>query len=141
VNLLDGDGWRVELPDGLIARDHQASGYESGMIARGWLGDSPVTAVVQTKPLEGGFNAFVRQVLSTWIESSQRRVDVPNANDAIRADGIVEFDGLGARDDRERCMTVLAKRGGRVWSLTVRCRPDDGLEGELEPIFDSFALT
>jgi hypothetical protein len=53
---------------------------------------------------------------------------------------VIEFDGLGAKDDRESCTTVVAKRGGRVWSLTVRTRPEDGIGAEVEPIIASFEL-
>jgi len=58
----------------------------------------------------------------------------------VRINGFIEFDGLGAKDDRERCVTVLAKRAGRGYSLTVRSRPEDGIDAELEPIVDSFEL-
>ena len=69
-----------------------------------------------------------------------RRIEVANAGDAVRVDGFIEFDGLGAADDRERWVTVLAKRGRKVTSLTVRSRPEDGIEAELEPLIRSFAL-
>jgi hypothetical protein len=141
MNPIAGDGWRVSIPDGLIAKDHQAFGYHSGMIARGWIGEAPVTVIVQVKELETGFNDWVRQVHRTWLEVwSQERVSVPGAADAIRTDGVIEFDGLGAKDDRENCTTVLTKRGRRVWSLTVRSRPEDAIETEIEPIVGSFEL-
>ena len=54
---------------------------------------------------------------------------------------MIEFDGLGAKDDRENCTSLLAKRGRRVWSLTVRTRPEDGIEADVEPIVQSFELT
>jgi hypothetical protein len=75
-----------------------------------------------------------------WLEHQVRRVEVPGAADAARIDGVIEFDGLGAKDDRENCTTVAAKRSGRVWSLTVRTRPEDGIEAEVEPIVSSFEL-
>ena len=138
---LSGTGWRVELPNGLIAKDHKAWGYEGGMIARGWVGDAPVTAVVQHKRLETGFNAWARELARSWLELEQsRRVNVPGAQDAWRLEGVVDFDGLGAKDDRENCVALLAKRGGRVWSLTIRSRPEDGIGAQLEPVLDSFEL-
>ena len=83
----------------------------------------------------------LKVVHRAWLEHvSQERVDVAGAQDAIRTDGVIEFDGLGAKDDRENCTTVLAKRGRRVWSLTVRTRPEDGIEPEVEPIVGSFEL-
>ena len=136
----EGDGWRLNLPTGLIAKESAAYGYESGMIARGWIGEAPVTVVVQVKSLETGFNDWVRQVHRLWLDRRERRIKVPGAADAIRSDGVIEFDGLGAKDDRENCTTVLAKRGRRVWSLTVRTRPEDGIELEVEPIVESFEL-
>jgi hypothetical protein len=138
VKTIEGDGWRVAVPDGLIARDHQAYGYESGAIARGWAGDAPMTVIVQVKPLGTGFNEHVRNLHRVWLEHRVERVKVPGAADAARIDGVIEFDGLGAKDDRESCTTVAAKSHGRVWSLTVRTRPEDGID--IEPIIASFAL-
>jgi hypothetical protein len=37
-------------------------------------------------------------------------------------------------------VTVVAKRGRKVTSLTIRSRPEDGIEAELEPIVESFEL-
>jgi len=141
LKARSGDGWKAELPDGLIAADHTAWGYESGMIARGWIGEAPVTVIVQVTALEGGFNEWVRHVHRVWLERTERRIQVPGAQDAIRSDGVIEFDGLGAKDDRENCTTVLAKRSRRVWSLTVRTRPEDGIAAEVDPIVASFELT
>jgi hypothetical protein len=140
VTLVTGDGWAVAVPDGLIAKDHQAYGYESGAIARGWIGDAPVTVIVQVTTIDRGFNDWVRHVHRVWLEQRSERIDVPGAQDAIRTDGVIEFDGLGAKDDRENCTTVLAKHGRRVWSLTVRTRPEDGIEAEVEPIVGSFEV-
>lgn len=137
---LEGDGWRLELPDGLIAKDHRAWSYDSGAIARGWIGEAPVTVIVQVRRLEVGFNDWVRELHRHWLERDQQRISVPGAADAIRSDGLIEFDGLGAKDDREHCTTVVAKRGRRVWSLTVRTRPEDGIDAEIEPIVASFTL-
>jgi hypothetical protein len=53
---------------------------------------------------------------------------------------VIDFDGLGAKDDRENCTVLVAKNKGRVWSLTVRTRPEDGIAGEIEPIVASFEL-
>jgi hypothetical protein len=135
-----GDGWRISLPEGLVAKEHKAWGYESGIIARGWIGEAPVTAIVQVKELDGGFNEWVRESHKLWLECRQERIKVHGAQDAVRSDGIIDFDGLGAEDDREHCTSVQAKRGRRVWSLTVRTRPEDGIEGEIEPIVSSFEL-
>jgi hypothetical protein len=140
MRATQGDGWRLKVPDGLIVRDHKAIGYENGMIARGWIGDAPVTVIVQVKPLEMGFLEWMRELHSSWLERRARRIDVAGAADAIRNDGVIEFDGLGAKDDRENCTTVLAKRGRRVWSLTIRTRPEDEIELEVEPIVESFEL-
>jgi hypothetical protein len=141
VRPFEGDGWRVELPDGLIAKDHRARDYDSGAIARGWIGEAPVTVIVQVRRLEVGFNEWVRELHRHWLEHQQRRVSVPGAADAIRSDGVIEFDGLGAKDDREHCTTLVAKSGRRVWSLTIRTRPEDGIDAEIEPIVASFAVT
>jgi hypothetical protein len=140
VKTLDGDGWRVAVPDGLIAKDHKANSYESGAIARGWIGEAPMTVVVQVKPLETGFNDWVRQLARPWLEQEVARVKVTGAADAARIDGVIEFDGLGGADDRENCTMLVAKRGGRVWSLTVRTRPEDGVDAEVGPILASFEL-
>src|SRR6478752_6274820 len=43
VKTIEGDGWRVAVPDGLVAREHKAFGYEGGSIARGWVGEAPMT--------------------------------------------------------------------------------------------------
>jgi hypothetical protein len=107
---VNGDGWCLELPDGLIAKPHTAWGYESGGIARGWIGEAPVTVIVQVTQLEIGFNAWVRGVTASWLEHEQpRRIKLPGASDAVRIDGYIEFDGLGAEDDREQCIAVCAK--------------------------------
>src|SRR5436190_13847194 len=87
VRTLEGEGWRVELPDGLIARKHQAFGYDSGAIARGWIGNAPVTVVVQVRALETGFNPWVRELHRSWLEHEERRIDMRGAADAIRTDG------------------------------------------------------
>jgi hypothetical protein len=137
---LEGDGWRLAIPDGLIAKDHTAYGYESGSIARGWIGEAPVTVIVQVKPLEGGFNEWVRYVTRFFMDVESQRTEVRGAKDAIRTDGVIDFDGLGAEDDRENCTNVNAKRGKRVWSLTIRTRPEDGVAAEIEPIVASFEL-
>ena len=141
IRVMDGDGWRVVLPEGLNAKPHKAWGYDSGSIARGWIGEAPVTVIVQTKRLETGFNEWAREITRFWLEHDDpRRVELGGATDAIRIDGFIEFDGLGAKDDRERCTTLLAKRAGVGFSLTVRSRPEDGIEQELEPIVASFEL-
>lgn len=129
------------MPDSLIGREHKAFGYDSGAIARGWIDEAPVTVVVQVRALATGFNQWVRELHRSWLEFEERRVDVPGAADAIRTDGLIEFDGLGAKDDREHCTSVVAKRGRRVWALTVRTRPEDGIDAQVEPIIESFELT
>ena len=73
MKTIEGDGWRLDIPDGLIAKDHKAWDYEGGKIARGWVGDAPMTVIVQVRPLEGGFNEWVRQVHREWLEHSSRR--------------------------------------------------------------------
>ena len=131
----------MELPDGLIAKPHTAWGYDSGAIARGWIGEAPVTVIVQVKQLEIGFNAWVRQVAASWLEHGQpRRIKLPGASDAVRIDGYIQFDGLGAEGDREQCIAVYAKRGRRAVGLTIRCRPEDAVQAELEPIVASLKL-
>ena len=100
-----------------------------------------MTVIVQVTTPDRGFNEWVRHVTRLWLEQRSQRIAVPGAKDAVRTDGVIEFDGLGAKDDRENCTTVLAKRGRRVWSLTVRTRPEDGIEDEVEPIVGSFELT
>jgi hypothetical protein len=138
---MDGGGWRVRIPEGLIAKPHKAWGYDSGSIARGWIGEAPVTVIVQVKRLETGFNEWVRQVHGYWLEQEEpRRIAVPGANDAVRVDGIVEFDGLGAAGDREHCVSVCAKRGREAFALTIRSRPEDGIQAQLEPIVGSFEI-
>ena len=138
---IDGAGWRLSLPAGFPAKEHKAWGYESGVIARGFVGDGPVTVIVQVKQLETGFNEWVRRVSAHWLESEPpRRLSVQGARDAVRIDGYVEFDGLGARDDRERCVALHAKSGKSVVSVTIRSRPEDALDVDLEPILDSLEL-
>jgi hypothetical protein len=41
VKPIQGDGWQLTLPDGLIATDHKADGYDGGTIARGWIEAAP----------------------------------------------------------------------------------------------------
>jgi hypothetical protein len=131
----------MSLPAGFPAKEHKAYGYDSGAIARGFIGDGPVTVTVQVKQLETGFNQWVRGVIAHWLESEPpRRVSVPGARDALRIDGYIEFDGLGARDDRERCAALYAKSGKSVVSVTIRSRPEDALDLQLEPILDSLKL-
>jgi hypothetical protein len=138
---INGAGWRLSIPAGFSAKKHKAFGYESGAIARGFVGDGPVTVTVQVKQLETGFNEWVRRVSAHWLEPEPpRRVSVPGARDAVRIDGYVEFDGLGARDDRERCVALHAKSGKSVVSVTIRSRPEDALDVDLEPILDSLEL-
>ena len=86
---MTGDGWHVDLPDGLIPKPHRAHGYESGAIARGWIGDAPVTVIVQTFTLDVGFNEWVRRLRRTWLEQQTRRFKVPGAADAVRIDGLI----------------------------------------------------
>ena len=106
---LEGDGWRIGLPEGLIARDHTAWGCESGSIARGWIGEAPVTVVIQRQRLDRTFNQWVKDLTAYWLEfEPPRPIDIPGAKDARRIDGYIEFDGLGAKDDREHCTTVAA---------------------------------
>jgi hypothetical protein len=141
VRGVSGAGWQLELPDGLIARPHTAWDYRSGSLARGWIGDAPVTVIVQERQLETGFNEWVRRVASLWLEAEPpRRITVPGAKDAVRIDGLIEFDGLGAAGDRERCLTVCAKRGRRAVGLTIRSRPEDDVGEALEAIVASLAL-
>ena len=138
---IGGAGWRLSLPAGFPAKEHNAWGYESGAIARGFVGDGPVTVIVQVKQLATGFNEWVRRASAHWLESEPpRRVSVSGARDAVRIDGYIEFDGLGARDDRERCVALYAKSGKSVVSVTIRSRPEDALDLELEPILDSLEL-
>lgn len=140
MKTIEGDGWRLAIPDGLVAKDHVAHGYESGSIARGWVGDAPMTVIVQVKTLETGFNEWVRQLHRVWLEHDARRIEVPGAADAARIDGLIEFDGLGAKDDRENCTLVAAKLKRRSWSLSIRTRPEDGIADAVEPIVASFEL-
>jgi hypothetical protein len=138
---IDGAGWRLWLPAGFPAKEHKAYGYESGAVARGFVGDGPVTVTVQVTQLATGFNEWVRRVSAHWLEQEPpRRVSVPGARDAVRVDGYIEFDGLGTPDDRERCVALYAKSGKSVVSVTIRSRPEDALDPELEPILDSLEL-
>jgi hypothetical protein len=134
------DGWQIDLPSGLIAKPATALGYESGVIARGYVGDAPVTIVVQVRELARGFNRWVDEVAAHWLEVSRRRISVPGAADAVRLDGVIEFDGLGAEDDRERCTTVCAKQRRRGYVLTLRSRPEDAVHESFEPVIASFRL-
>jgi hypothetical protein len=84
---IEGDGWRLQVPDGLIARPHKAWGYESGSIARGWIGDAPITVIVQKKRLAGTFNEWVREVAAWWLEQ-----EPPRRTIRIRPE-----DGIGAQ--------------------------------------------
>jgi hypothetical protein len=143
VREVAGDGWRLQVPDGLIAKPHKAWAYDSGAIARGFIGDAPVTVIVRVTQLtrERGFNDWVREVASYWLDHDEpRRIDVPGAGDAVRIDGYIEFDGLGAADDRERCIAVCAKARNEAVGLTIRSRPEDGISAALEPIVASFEL-
>ena len=99
-----------------------------------------MTVIVQVKPAETGFNEWVRELQRAWLEAASERIAVPGAQDAVRIDGVIEFDGLGAKDDRENCTTVAAKRGKRFYGLTIRTRPEDGIGTEVEPIVESFEL-
>ena len=138
-----GNGWRLEVPDSLIAKPHKAWAYDSGAIARGFIGDAPVTVIVQVTRLTGGrgFNDWVREVVSHWLEHDElRRIEVPGAGDAMRIDGYIEFDGLGAADGREHCIAVCAKARKDAVGLTIRSRPEDGVRAALEPIVASFEL-
>jgi len=138
---MHGDGWRLRIPEGLIAKAHKAWSYDSGAIARGWIGDAPVTVIVQVRQLETGFNEWVRQVRSNWLEHEPpRRIEVPGASDAVRIDGYVEFDGLGAQGDREHCIAICANKGRRAVGLTIRSRPEDAVQATLEPIVASLEL-
>lgn len=137
---MTGDGWRLDLPPGFVVKEAAAHDYESGAIARGFIGDAPVTVIVQTRAFDGGFNDWVRRFAAPWLEHELRRIPVARANDGVRIEGVVEFDGLGAKDDRERCTAVCAKRGRRLYVLTVRSRPEDGVHDELEAVVASFAL-
>jgi hypothetical protein len=130
----------VQLPDGLIAKPHTAHGYDSGSIARGWIGEAPVTVIVQTFTLDVGFNEWVRRIGRFWLEHRTQRFTVPGAGDSVRIDGFIEFDGLGSEDDRERCTVVCAKRGRLGFSLTIRSRPEDRVHELLESIVESFSV-
>ena len=123
ANAISGDGWHLALPPGVIAKPVAAHGYLSGVIARGFIGDAPVTVVAQVRELPDGFNRWVDAVAEHWLEVDRRRITVPGAADAVRLDGLIEFDGLGAADDRERCTTVCAKKRRRGYALTARSRP------------------
>lgn len=140
ADVTSGDGWQVALPAGVIGRPLAAHSYLSGVIARGYLGDAPVTIVVQVRELADGFNRWVDEVAAHWLEVSRRRISVPGAADAVRLDGLIEFDGLGAADDRERCTTVCAKRRRRGYVLTARSRPEDAVHERFEPVVASFEL-
>jgi hypothetical protein len=139
--MMTGDGWSLEIPDSLIAKPHKAWGYDSGAIARGWIGEAPVTVIVQVMELKTGFNKWVAEVGAWWLEQEpRRRIKVPGAQDAVRLEGFIEFDGLGAADDREHCIAICAKRGKRAVGLTIRSRPEDRVQSLLEPIVQSFRL-
>ena len=140
MKTIEGDGWRLAIPNGLIAKDHVAYGCESGPIARGWVGEAPMTVIVQVQTLETGFNEWVRRLHRVWLEHEAKRVEVRGAADGARIDGLIEFDGLGAKDDRENCTVVAAKRKRRGWSLSIRTRPEDGIDDAVEPIVASFEL-
>ena len=100
-----------------------------------------MTVVVQVRQLEMGFNEWVRQVGSNWLDHElPRRIKVAGASDAVRIDGYIEFDGLGAEGDREHCILVCAKSRRRVVGLTIRSRPEDAVQAELEPIVASLEL-
>jgi hypothetical protein len=102
-----------------------------------------VTVIVQATKLtrERGFNDWVREVASHWLEHDEpRRITIPGAGDAVRIDGYIEFDGLGAENDREHCIAVCAKARMQAVALTIRSRPEDGISAALEPIVASFEL-
>jgi hypothetical protein len=140
ADVTSGDGWQIELPSGVIARALTAHAYLSGAIARGYLGDAPVTIVVQVRELTGGFNRWVDEMAEHWLEVSRRRISVPGAADAVRLDGVIEFDGLGAVDDRELCTTVCAKQRRRGYVLTARSRPEDAVHESFEAVIASFEV-
>jgi hypothetical protein len=115
--VVSGDGWRLDVPPDLIARSHKAWGYDSGAIARGWIGQAPVTVIVQVKQLEAGFNVWVRRFASIWLEHQSRRVRVP-----------------GATDEREHCIAICAMRRRRAVPMPPsELRPKRQMEGH-EPL-------
>jgi hypothetical protein len=140
AETISGDGWQVELPAGVIPKPLTAHGYLSGAIARGFIGDAPVTIVVQVRELADGFNRWVDEVAAHWLEVERRRISVPGAADAVRLDGLIEFDGLGAADDRERCTTICAKKRRRGYVVTARSRPEDAVHESFEAVIASFEL-
>ena len=139
-HAISGDGWQLTLPPGVIAKPAAAHGYLSGVIARGFIGDAPVTVLAQVRDLPDGFNRWVDAVAAHWLEVDRRRITVPGAADAVRLDGLIDFDGLGAVDDRERCTTVCAKQRRRGYVLTVRSRPEDAIHEGFEAVVASFVL-
>lgn len=140
ADVTSGDGWQIELPSGVISKPLTAHGYLSGAIARGYIGDAPVTIVVHVRELSGRFNRWVDEVAANWLEVSRRRASVPGAADAVRLDGVIEFDGLGAVDDRECCTTVCAKHRRRGYVLTARSRPEDAVHESFEAVIASFEV-
>jgi hypothetical protein len=140
ANAISGDGWQVTLPPGVIAKPVAAHGYLSGIIARGFIGEAPVTVLAQVRDLPDGFNRWVESVAAHWLEVDRRRITVPGAADAVRLDGVIDFDGLGAADDRERCTTVCAKQRRRGYVLTARSRPEDAVHEAFEAVVASFVL-
>ena len=141
MNVVVQAGWRLELPEALIVQQHVAADFESGCLARGWIGEAPLTVTVQERQLEHGFNEWVRQMTSFWLEAElPRRIIVSGATDAVRIDGAIEFDGLGAAGERERCIAVYAKRRRRAVVFTIRFRPEDDIGEALEAIVASFAF-
>jgi len=140
ADVTSGDGWQIELPSGVIAKPLTAHAYLSGAIARGYIGDAPVTIVVQVREPAVGFNRWVDEVAAHWLEVSRRRTSVPGAADAVRLDGLIEFDGLGAADDRECCTTICAKQRRRGYVLTARSRPEDAVHESFEAVIASFRV-
>jgi hypothetical protein len=70
---INGAGWRLSLPAGFPAKKHKACGCESGAIARGFVGDGPVTVIVQVKQLETGFRGR-----EGHLTSGEYRLEVPD---------------------------------------------------------------
>jgi hypothetical protein len=141
---LASDGWVIGVPPGV---NHVLPSppleCTSMAILRGWLADvAPVTAVISSRSRAGtSLRRRSRELAGSLLEvHAERAVEVPGAHGARRLDGRYEIEEGVSEDGIERIAIVVAAARHELVYLTVRTRPADPVEDDIEAWIASFRL-
>lgn len=144
---FEGPGWKVLLPEALSTRllpqPPSDTDITSMGIARGWVGDTPVTVIITDRPLAGRrLESFAQGQIDSFEQPVERRqVSVGDSAVGLLVRGSRYVEEGVVLDGYEQVTLVVVPARKRLATLAVRVPLEAPLDEEVAAIVASFTVT